>query len=258
MYKRAKIQRVTTILLFVMMFISSAQGQESADTVNQMVNGKKSGWWRVTTKTGKSSEGCFVAGKKNGRWKNMRVDGSIESIVTFSMGVPRGLAIYYHKNGKIMEEGYWNVDHWEGTYTRNNENGVRAVEFNFNAEGKREGTQIYYHPNGQIMYEGNWANGVIKGALSMYDEDGIKYMERNYGEDGKFAGNKDVDLSEQGQGGNSLEQFKGTGQYTLFNKDGTLYKKGYFQNGKLINGTHCIYKNGKLARTDKYVNGEKK
>lgn len=257
MFGQVKIQRIIYLLLFVLMFSTSVFSQESADTVNQMVNGKKSGWWRITAKNGRVSEGCFVAGKKNGRWKNMRPDGSIESFVTFSNGIPRGLAIYYHKNGKIMEEGFWNVDHWEGTYTRNNEKGIRAVEFNFNAEGKREGPQIYYHPNGKVMYEGNWANGVIKGPLSMYDEDGVKYMERNYGEDGKFAGTSDVDPTEGGEKTNSLEYFRGTGNYTLFNKDGTLYKKGYFENGKLINGSHCIYQNGKLIRTDKYVKGEK-
>lgn len=251
------ISRVVYVLLLSMFSTIAVAGQESADTINQTVDGKKSGYWRITSKNGKVNEGCFVNGKKNGRWKTLRQDGSIESFVTFSQGVPKGLAIYYHKNGKIMEEGFWNVDHWEGTYTRNNEKGVRAVEFTYNNAGKREGPQIYYHPNGKVMFEGNWSDGKIQGALSIYDEDGVKCMERTYSADGKFQGVQDVDAS-AAKDGTSVEYFKGTGQYTLFNKDGTLYKKGYFQNGKLINGSHYIYSKGKLIRTDTYSNGEKK
>lgn len=247
--------------LFVIMMISCAatfvSAQENNDTINQMVDGKKEGYWRIELKSGKVNEGCFVAGKKNGRWKTLRQNGSIESLVTFSKGIPRGLAIYYHKNGKIMEEGYWNVDHWEGTYTRNNESGVRAVEFNYNNEGKREGPQTYYHPNGKVMYTGDWSNGKISGALSMYDEDGVKYMERNY-TDGKFQGNAQGDEMSKPKEGSSLETFRGTGQYTLFNSDGTIHKKGIFENGKLMNGYHYIYSKGKQIRTDKYVNGEKR
>ena len=85
------------------------------DAINQMVDGKKNGLWRTRQKNGKTQEGSYIAGRKDGEWKTTRADGTTESIVTFSNGVARGRAIYFYSDGKtIMEEGIWNIDHWEG------------------------------------------------------------------------------------------------------------------------------------------------
>ena len=112
------------------------------------------------------------------------------------------------------------------------------------------------------MYDGNWTNGKVTGTLAMYDKNGQKYMERHYSTNGKFESN-DSNVSgtapdEQTQTNSpEYETFTGSGKYTLYNRDGTIQRKGYFENGKLINGEHFIYKDGKQIRKDVYKNGKK-
>ncbi len=238
----------TAVVIWLLGLATSLVAQE---TQNAMVDGKRHGQWRVEGKNGQIREGVYEYGKETGVWKTYDKDGSLKSLITYVRGQAVGEATFYFPDGRIMEQGYWNIDHWEGGYERYHENGNKACKFNYDNRGRREGEQIYYHENGKNLYEGRWNAGKIKGALSIYDEKGRKSMERTYDESGNFQGVAETAADK------TLDTFRGTGNYTLFNPDnGKVDKKGYFENGLLINGTRYIYDAaGKLVKTETYSNG---
>ncbi len=232
---------------------STQQSSSQEETLNQTVNGKRHGKWRIERK-GKIDEGEYLNGNKNGEWHTTLADGTLISSVTFDNGVPKGEAFYYYADGTLMEKGYWNVDHWEGDYVRCHPNGNKSCSFTYNENGKRTGRQVYYHENGNVMFEGEWNNGKINGTLSIYNEDGNKIMERNYDASGKYQGTQETP-SEATQ--TSTRDFTQTGQFTLFDGKGRKEQKGKFVNGELVDGEKYIYgDDGKLQKTEVYKNGK--
>lgn len=231
----------------------TAQEPSDGTEINQVINGVRQGFWRVEGKNGKVDEGTYVDGKKDGMWKSFGIGGVMRSHISYSMGKPKGEATFYDQNGVKSEEGYWNVDHWEGKYVRYNANGNKACDFFYDEKGRRQGRQTYYHENGQVMYEGDWNEGKITGTLVAYDDQGHKILERNYDEDGKFSSAVEIPV-------NATEEpprtFTGTGTFTLYNTDGTIDQKGTFVKGEMKDGEKYVYKDGKIVYIEVYVNGE--
>lgn len=229
-----------------------AQGNNS--DLNRQVDGVRQGKWRIEGRNGKVEEGEYVDGKKNGEWTITAGNGTLRSRVTFDHGKAKGPAVYYFPDGTVMEQGIWNVDHWEGDYERYYQNGNKSCEFHYDDKGRRTGKQTYYHENGKLMFEGNWENGKISGALSIYNEEGQKVMERTYDSTGNYTGSQQADTppSQAGEG----KVFKGTGTYTIFNSKGQKDQSGRFVNGQLIDGEKYFYdEKGKLNRTERYKGG---
>lgn len=252
------------ILLFLTMVAATAQ--DANGQINQVVNGLRQGPWRIEGRGGKVDQGNYTNGQKNGEWISTAPDGVIRSRVTFENGVPKGPATYYFPDGSIMESGFWNVDHWEGSYARYYNNGNKSCDFQYDAKGKRTGTQTYYHENGKVMFQGQWQSGKINGPLSVYNEDGRKVMERKYDANGNFKGDVDIAVKNAKQQSTVVHQpaeasksiFQGSGEFTIYDARGRKDQKGTFKNGKLITGDKYVYDaNGKLIRIDKYRDGKK-
>ena len=246
-------RKVLTILCALTLSLQGYVFAQEQASENQVVDGVRQGFWRVEGKNGKIDEGNYVDGKKDGVWTSYGLGGGIRSIITYSAGKPKGPASFYDANGVLTEQGYWNVDHWEGKYVRYNSDGKKACDFYYDEKGHRQGRQVYYHSNGNIMYEGEWNEGKIKGILTAYDDKGHKIMERNYDEDGKFSSAVEISVDATAE---PPRTFTGTGVYTLYNSDGTIDQKGDFIKGELKNGEHYVYKDGKLVYIEIYVNGE--
>lgn len=234
---------IFSTIFAAMTLTTSVFGQEQPTVApNEVVGGIRQGLWRVERANGKIDEGIYVDGKKEGEWKVFNSDGSLRSITTYVNGVPKGKASIYGDSGALLEEGYWNVGHWEGEYTRYYETGVPACKFNYDKAGRRAGEQMYYHSNGEVMYKGNWLGGRIVGTLEAYDMNGNKILERNYDADGKFT--TSVEITVDAKSTELPRVFTGTGNFTLYNtKDPTLIdQKGYFVKGVLMDGEKYVYK----------------
>lgn len=215
--------------------------------------GFKQGLWRIEGKKNSYEEGVFVDGKKSGIWKGYFASGKLRHEITYLNGLARGAAVFYFEDGNVNEQGYWDVNHWEGDYKYYYENGQMAYHFQFNENGKREGAQRYYHENGVLKYQGNWLNGKTEGAIRIYNSKGQLESVRNY-VNGKFASSEEQVLPAD----ESMEAFDGTGTFTLYDKQGLMRQKGYFEDGNFIRGEWYRYdEQGKLKYTDIYFDGVK-
>ena len=248
--------KIINILFFAFIALPALAIVQEGE-INNLVDGVRQGFWRLEGKNGKVDEGYYVDGKKDGKWKSLSVNGNVRSIITYNAGKPQGEAIFYDESGKETEHGYWNVDHWEGSYIRYHVNGNKACEFTYDEKGRRNGEQKYFHENGVIMYDGTWTNGKINGVIAIYDTEGHKILERNYNEEGKFISTVEMPVANT----NSAEPriFNGTGNYTLYNVNGKIERKGNFVKGKIIDGERYVYDgNGNLDYIEVYADGQVK
>ncbi len=256
---------VLTYLFFIsiMSFSQSFEIYEN-DTINiKDKNNKKQGLWLYFNSVKKRvvEKGYYINGIKNDIWTNYYPSGKIKHEITFINGKPIGLAKFYYNSGLLSEEGYWNIDHWEGQYNYYHTNGHLAYDWNFDIKGKRTGEQKYFYENGNIKYTGIWENGKTKGSQKMYNESGMLVSERVY-ENGKFAQTvKTQKKDTNSQPPKQAPQFTGTGNHTIYTLNGNVEKKGFFVKGKLFSGEQFIYddnnelkeklifKNGQLQQT---------
>ena len=171
----------------------------------------------------------------------------------------------------LEEEGTWVSNKWDGDYKFYYENGQTSLDFHF-VNGKREGEQKYFYDNGKLNIEGSWKNGEESGVLKEYNEQGRLKAEKNFNKgkmdtaSSKFytvpVGNvQKVKVNPQQKAEvevESIEGFKGTGNYKLKNTKKQLVMEGVFNKGSLMDGSEYIYNaSGKLAKTVIYKNGKK-
>jgi antitoxin component YwqK of YwqJK toxin-antitoxin module len=249
--------------LFISIF-SHAQTFEihEGDTINRIdANKNKQGLWYFFANNGQrvTEYGEYLDNRKHGLWTTFFPSGKKKHEITYKNGKSIGPAKFFYESGDVSEEGYWNLDHWEGHYKFYHSNGQLAYDWHYNQHGKRTGEQKYYYENGQVKYTGTWENGKTTGALKVFDNSGMLIAERVY-ENGKFARSIDAknrDTINLPVTADKMAQFTGTGYHTVFNMDGKTEKKGFFVKGKLFNGEHLIYKeNGDLSKKLVYKNGQ--
>jgi len=239
----------------------------NGDTINRTdINNQKQGLWVKFNKAGDIilEQGHFISNKKNGLWISYYNNGTKKHQITYKKGKAIGLACFYYDNGLISEKGYWHIDHWQGNYKYYNNSGSLAYDWNYDEKGKRTGSQKYYHDNGTLKYTGDWESGKAVGALKIFDEKGKLITERVY-DNGEFretiAITKNIKTNEIAPRQNSTqdithEEFKGTGNHTVYNLHGNIEEKGFFVNGKLFNGQHYFYDNNhKVNKILHYQNG---
>ncbi|NPA35254.1 MAG: toxin-antitoxin system YwqK family antitoxin [Chlorobi bacterium] len=255
-----------TITLIILLLVTLNVHSQSFviyhnDTINVTdKNNKKQGLW-IKFSTDKEviiEKGTYLNGLKNGTWTAYYPSGKIKYKVTFKSGKPIGPAKFYYDSGILSEEGYWNIDHWEGNYHYYHPNGQLAYDWNYDKKGKRTGEQKYYYENGGIKYTGIWNNGKTTGSLKMYDENGKLIAERIY-ENGKFARSVTPDRDTFYMAKNKTHKtgtFNGTGNHIVYSLDGRIEKKGFFVKGKLFNGEVYVYDdNNELKEKLIYKNG---
>lgn len=134
------------------------------------------------------------------------VKGQLQSVTTFSMGVPEGTWEYYYPNGKMAwkntfsngaKSGRWTWYFENGnpkkveTYTENMKNGVyityyegkdstfRKSEVNYKM-GKMDGSYKLWYENGQVKSEEKYKEDKVDGESLMYYENGQLAVQQNY------------------------------------------------------------------------------
>ncbi|HLP11708.1 MAG TPA: hypothetical protein VK177_07205 [Flavobacteriales bacterium] len=207
-------KQVLFIALFLSLGTCFSQGK---DTLNQTVNGKKQGWWKIAEpdpSTGKlvvKEEGRYREGKKTGQWKTYYKSGKVKTISNFREGRQTGKFIEYFESGCISEEGEFGGMHYTGTYKMYWENGRVRQEKNFNERGELHGDLTYNYPNGKPEMEGAYENGKPKMLVRYFNNGDVKektvYAEKGpettvY--DTRTGSNEDLKKYETDCKGNSL------------------------------------------------------
>ena len=277
MHTLMKVCRIAIFPLFFLLFGGPVFALD-ADTLNQTDrNNQRQGYWIVRNsekqnpdcdESAKLEEGRYEAGLKTGVWKFYSCSGGLKSEITFKEDKKIGYAKMFGANGKLREEGYWNINHWEGKYNFYHENGVLYQDFNFGTDGKRDGVQKYYHENGKLMYDGTWKDSKESGVFRSYNEDG-QLVEESIFNDGKLEPSS-VKTIEPKKAEPEPEPVKTEeskpqkpvvpgqipdGFHKTFNETGQLMREGEFKNGFLVEGKQFFYEGTKLVKTQIIING---
>jgi antitoxin component YwqK of YwqJK toxin-antitoxin module len=258
---------VSSIGIMMMLCLSNLHAQSSSfsnDTINRTdAANLKQGWWVTLDANGQQvvEKGKYKDGKKDGIWTSYFPNGKTKHVITFKNGIANGPANFFYEDGQLWESGNWMIDHWVGKYSFFYPDGQKQYEWNYNNLGKRQGPQNYFHPNGKVKYAGNWENGKTVGSLKVFDDSGKLTEERVY-TDGKYEKTIDKQLNaiqSSAPSSQSILQFTGTGNHTVYDLSGKIEKKGYFKNGLLMDGEQYLYNtDGVLITKLIFVNGNLK
>lgn len=275
--------------------VFSAAIAQSNDTINQVVEGKRIGYWILTGEmkkdknynpVSKVEEGYFDNGRKKGLWTKYYPKGSVKSKITYVNGRAQGDFVIYYKNGKIEEKGTWKSKVYSGDFVRYYEDGTVSQKKFFNEKGKTEGKVTYYYPNGQaeLVFETvngkgsgqatrQWPNGDVKEVIT-FNEKGettttgtierikpeLENAEEIISAKQKIE-EKDPVLAEGELNIGPLPSAKGMllkdGYHKTYNENKDILMDGQFKGGKLWTGKHYKYdENGLLERIDVYKDGK--
>jgi antitoxin component YwqK of YwqJK toxin-antitoxin module len=272
----------------ILLFDCSLLIAQTNDTINQIKDGSRHGYWIINgdlakdknyVPVSKVEEGMFNMGRRDGVWTKYYPEGTIKSKINYVNGKSQGAFTTYYKNGKIEENGNWESKVYRGNFIRYYENGKVAQKKAFNKKGKTEGKVVYYYPNGQqeLVFEtingmgkGNatrfWPNGDVKEKLT-FNEKGeskssgtIKRKNTPVKNARLIMEKKQAVIAEGKLNIGPLPSVKGKllkdGYHKTYNENKDILMDGEFNNGKLWTGKHYIYDdNGLIERIDVYKNG---
>ncbi len=260
----------------------------NSDSINQMVEGKKEGYWVIFGKMRNLpdykpeniiEEGVYKKSRKQGLWKKYFPTGEIKSEIEYKNGRASGVFKTYHPNGQIEEKGNWKGRVYTGDFERYYEDGTLAQKKNFNEKGKTEGVVEYYHVNGQLELSFSTDNGKEAGTATRYWPNGdiketIEFDEKGEGESSGvierinpeviLPTNQDVAegiiaIGKVNPGAEKIEDVKilRDGYHKTYNDNKDILMDGEFIGGKLWDGKHYIYDdNGLLERIEVYKEGK--
>jgi antitoxin component YwqK of YwqJK toxin-antitoxin module len=263
---------------------------QSSDTLNQKVDGKKHGYWIIFAHMRNMpdyapddviEEGRYKMNRKDGKWKKYFPTGNLKSEIVYKNGKAVGDFITYYNNddNTVEEQGNWMGKAYTDKFVRYHENGVVAQEKTFNENGKAEGPQKYFYENGQVELEFNASNGKNVGTATRYWPNGDVKEIITFDEEGNGSSSGEQERvnppvildsqkeeNEAGEGiaaeGEENEAQKSgngliDGYHKTYNDNKDILMDGEFKNGKLYNGKHYIYDEyGLLEKIEVYKNGK--
>jgi antitoxin component YwqK of YwqJK toxin-antitoxin module len=273
-------------LFFSLLVVSFTYSANAVTPANDSINksdaaGLRQGKWVILNSDGrledcptdkKVEEGNYADSKKNGTWFQFYCNGKIKNELNFINNQPNGYAKFYYSNGKLSEEGLWQNNVWVGGYKYYYENGQMAYEFNYNAQGKRDGVQKYYHENGKLKIEGNWAEGQESGVLKEYYDDGSPKSEKTFN-NGHLDTNKvkifvekkvepiKEEVKKEEVKVEPVKDVKPAGYledgfHKTFGGNKKVAQEGIFKNSILVDGKKYEYEGDKLIKTSIWKDGK--
>ena len=276
-------------IMLLLIFNYSLLMAQNNDTINQMKDGSRHGYWIINgdlandkayVPVAKVEEGLFNMGRRIGVWTKYYPEGSVKSKINYVNGKSQGAFTTYYKNGKVEENGNWESKVYKGNFIRYYENGKVAQKKSFNDKGKTEGEVVYFYPNGQEELVFKTVNGMGRGNATRFWPNGDVKEEISFNEKGesKTTGTikrknppvknarlimekKEAVIAKGELNIGPLPSVKGKllkdGYHKTYNENKDILMDGEFNDGKLWTGKHYIYDdNGLIERIDVYKNGK--
>lgn len=241
--------------------------EREVDFVDGKEHGASKTYYRLekdtsTVKTEKVDDGRrrMPGDKKEKVTEPEEVKGKLQSLTTFSMGVPEGTWEYYYPNGNMawkntyiagVKNGRWTWYFENGnpkkveTYTDNMKNGpyityyegkdstFRKSEINYKM-GKLDGSYKLFYDNGQVKSEEKYKEDKVDGESLMYYENAQLAVQQKF-----KNGIPDGDWKEWYDNGQERknEKFvngKKEGEHKAYHKEGQVKSIAVFKQDKLI------------------------
>jgi len=150
-----------------------------SDRENQYIDGKEHGFWdlELSDKIVKLT-GRYINGNREGVWREMDIDGVLESEQEYKDGrFTRNIKSWY-KNGhqsyeiRMLDSGViYSREWWENGQLRTEE---------FYKNEKKDGVCRWWGKTGQLRYEESFINGERDGICRHWDEKGKLQEERHF------------------------------------------------------------------------------
>ncbi|MBE0675589.1 MAG: hypothetical protein IH591_13090 [Bacteroidales bacterium] len=175
------------------------------------------------------SEGIVnEAGNRNGRWKDLYPDGTVQAEGQYNENRQTGTWRYYNRSGKVEQTGSFINGRAEGLWRWFYDDGSLLREEEY-YQGRRDGAYTEYGRGGEIIATGEYADGEKNGEW--------KYSSGDYSEEGKYI----LGLMD--------------GLWKSFYPDGKLRFKGNYVQGN-ADGAHVYYyPDGKVMEERHYDMG---
>ena len=187
---------------------------------------------------------------------------------------------YFHSNGQILSEGYYEnglkagewktwtefgviTAHWflikgkeEGQLNCWYDNGEKKKELNF-VDGLKHGNYKIYDVEGKIQIVGIYEKGKAHGTFTDYKIDGGWHVSE-YVNDSRNGAIYEHNIDEDGDVGIVIGQYKNNlevGMWEFYDKDSTLSTSLPYEDGELIGVGVSYYKNGDTSLICYYSEG---
>lgn len=197
--------------------------------------GLKQGKWRLLFEDGSlQSTGEFKDNKKVGLWTYFFIGGSVEQTGRYNNGKADGLWKWFYKDGKIWREENLVNGREEGLFIEYDLNGKIITKGEY-LDGEKEG--FWFATYGDYREEGNYKSGLLSGLWKWFYNDGSIQFE------GKF-----IDGEPDGEHKFYFEngKLKLSGKYLMGKKEGNWRRFDESGNQEIV----FTYKDGKEIRID--------
>jgi antitoxin component YwqK of YwqJK toxin-antitoxin module len=168
------------------------------------------------------------AGNRNGKWKDLSVDGKVLAEGQYSDNRRSGVWKFYNASVKLEQTGSFNNGRPDGLWKWYYENGALLREEEY-FQGQRDGTFTEYAQNGDIISQGQYTDGEKNG--------GWKYKSGDNTEEGKYI----IGLRD--------------GIWKSFYPDGKLRFRGNYIQGNPDGQQTYYYENGRVKEEQFYRMG---
>ncbi len=219
--------------LLLILFITNILFAQNADTINKTdENGLKQGYWKKKDKAGSLIyTGHFTDNIPLGEFNYYYDDGRLRAKSEISNSGQNAFTITYHKNGRVMSEGFYknqkkdSVWHFYDVYGQKLTNETYSggilegkfvtfyqsgdtTEILFYNNGLKEGSWKQYYKNGVLKTNGFFVNDTLNDTITYHFKNGAVQSAGKY-----FKGLMD-------------------GKWTHFNEEGLLERTEYYDKGR--------------------------
>lgn len=234
----------------------------------------------------KRGQGAYFNRKKTGEWQFWDENGLLRSTQEFKEDLPHGSCVTYYESGQVLKEEVYQDGIQNGPFTEYFKRGKAKAKGHF-TNGQFDGPFELFFETGASEVRGMYVSGLKDGTWIMFNQDGSMQVVTNF-----KLGEK---VSEQRQNGGFLDYFESgipsdslvyengvlNGPFIEYHEKGEwirepldpnaggmalefrerlvgrqIKREGDYLDGKLEGELFIYSEDGRLLRTEHYVNGE--
>jgi antitoxin component YwqK of YwqJK toxin-antitoxin module len=224
--------RISAILLFTF-FCVAAFAQDTLNVIDG--KGQRQGYWRKLDSAGQVIyTGHFRDGIPVGEFRYYYPDGKLKTVSILSNKGKRAVTTSYFQNGRKMAAGNYLNEKKDSIWRFFSEFDSAVVSQESYVAGLIHGTSKVFFPEGGLSEVYHYVNGTRDGAWERYFPDGKLKLRGSY-KAGEKAGRFQIfDDSGKTRLSGQYSQGHQDGTWTYFDEKGEVFKKEFFNLGKLV------------------------